>query len=162
MKDVDIYSAVFDVSHDSMVKAGKDFHFAKDTFMYSVSNDINTVDIYELSKYTDNSTFLQLAYLMLLKRLPDQRAIEHWQDRLELPYKEFQSLVIKSLINSQEHYNNCVRAYNNIYSNHNIYGGKISQIRSSGMNMPEKILKIYRKQPEFLKKLEKKIMGVKN
>lgn len=161
MKDIDIYSAIFDITNQNMKDAGKELGFSKDAFMYVTSNNPAIVDVFKLTKYTDNKTFLELAYLNFLKRRSDEKAISNWQGRFSLPSQEFQRLVVNSLIKSQEFHNTCVKAYNNIYSTNNMFGGNISQVKSIGMNMPEKMLKLYRSQPEFLKKLERKIMGIK-
>mgnify|MGYP001071770713 CR=1 FL=1 len=67
-----------------------------------------------------------------------------------------------SLINSEEYSRNYVKVYNNIYSQKNIFGGSLNRVQqaSGGLNVPEKLLRVYRKQPKFLRKLERRILGI--
>lgn len=162
MKDIDIYSKIFDITSDNMKNVNKSFNVSKEAYLHLSKDNPQSVDIFELYQEDDNALFLEKAYISFLKRLSDDTAYKNWSGRFSLPKQEFQRLLTITMINAPEFNNTQVRAYNNIYSQRNIFGGNIANVKkSTGMNMPEKLLKFYRNQPEFMKKIERKIMGVK-
>lgn len=162
MKDIDIYSKIFDITSDNMKNVNKSFNVSKEAYLHLSKDNPQSVDIFELYQENDNALFLEKAYISFLKRLSDDTAYKNWSGRFSLPKQEFQRLLTITMINAPEFNNAQVRAYNNIYSQRNIFGGNIANVKkSTGMNMPEKLLKFYRNQPEFMKKIERKIMGVK-
>lgn len=160
--NLSVYSDIFDVVEKNMQSAGGRFNVSRTAYLCTACNDAQKVDIYDLSHEEDNRLFLETAYIALLKRLVDERALTNWEGRLDIPKEEFQRLLTNSIMNSLEFSKVHIKVYNNIYSQRNAFGGKISSaVSSGGMSMPERLMKFYRKQPEFMKKLEKKIMGVK-
>ncbi|MDD6279100.1 MAG: hypothetical protein ACI4JE_04775 [Ruminococcus sp.] len=163
MTDAKIYSDIFDIVSENYKKTGGSFGVSKTAYLHLAADNPSDVDVYELSKENDNRVFLEKCYMSFLKRLADERAFESWTPRFELPKSEYQRLLVITMIGSAEYDRAQIRAYNNIYSQKNVYGGKLETISATtGMTMPDKLLKLYRKQPEFLKKIERKIAGIKN
>lgn len=161
MEEMDIYSAIFDITTQNMEDAEKHFHLPKEAFLFMVEDVPQSADIFKISKETENNIFLEKAYLTCLKRICDETAFQNWQKRFSLPRYEFQRVLIVSLLNSAEYNGKHVKAWNNIYSQRNIFGGNLTKAQpSGGLNIPEKLLKFYRKQPKFLRKIERKILGV--
>lgn len=162
MQDIDVYSKIFDITNQNMKDAGKSFNVSKSAYLHLSKDNPQSVDIFELSQEDDNAVFLEKAYISFLKRLSDDTAYKNWSGRFSLPKHEFQRLLTITMINAPEFNSTQVRAYNNIYSQRNMFGGNVAKVQqSNGLNMPEKLLKFYRKQPEFMKKIERKIMGIK-
>jgi hypothetical protein len=162
MKDLEIYSKIFDITSENMQKANHSFTVSKDAYLHLSADNPQSVDVFKLSEEDSNEKYLEKAYISFLKRLSDETAYKNWSGRFSLPKHEFQRLLTITMINATEFNNTQVRAYNNIYSQRNAFGGNVSNVqKSNGMNMPDKLLKFYRNQPEFMKKIERKIMGIK-
>ncbi len=162
MKDLDLYSAVFDITTQNMEEAGEEFHLPKEAFLFMAEDSPWKADIFQISKERENEVFLEKAYLACLKRFCDEGAFLNWQKKFSLPKQEFQRQLMISLINSEEYSRNYVKVYNHIYSQKNIFGGSLNRVQqaSGGLNVPERLLRVYRKQPKFLRKLERRILGM--
>ena len=161
MKDKDIYSSIYDIVDGNMKNAGQSLHTPKEVTLASAFAVPGKVDILKLSRERNNELFLRKAYQLMLCRPIDKAALKAWRSNYALPTEEFQQTVVYGLKNSEEFYINQVRIYNNIYSENNGYGGDISCIgRPAGITVPERMLKIYRKMPGFMKNAAKKIMGI--
>lgn len=162
MKDMDIYSALYDIVDENMNKAGQKFRISKKITLSTAAATPGKVDILKLSRERDNDTFVKKAFLLLLGRQIDGTALRQWKPQYKLPPEEFQHHVIATIKNSEEFFNTQVRMYNNIYSENTSFGGSISGIgRSAGITVPERMMKIYKKMPPFLKNAAKKILGVR-
>jgi len=161
MDDRAVYSALFELTSQNMENAGKEFRLSEKAFLFMTENPPQKADIFQISKEKENDIFLEECYLALLKRICDEGAYFSWKERFSLPWYEFQRRLTIALISSDEYSRNQVRAFNHIYSQRNIYGGNLSRIPTPAkLNIPEKLLRFYRKQPKFLRKMERKILGM--
>lgn len=162
MNDNKIYSDIFDIVSENYSNAGGKFSVSKTAYLHISNDDPSCVDVYALSRETDKRAFLEKCYISFLKRLADEHAFESWVPRFSLPDQEYKRLLVATMIGSAEYDRDQVRAYNNIYSARNVYGGQLETIDAAGkMGMPDKLMKLYRKQPEFLKKIARRIAGIK-
>ena len=161
MKDMQIYSSIYDIVEGNMNKSGQKLRTSKELVMSIVNIKPGTVDILKLSRERNNDTFLKKAYIMMLNRQIDKEALKAWKANYKLPPEEFQQAVVNSIKGSEEFFKNQVKMYNNIYSANNSFGGNISGMgRSAGITVPERLMKVYRKLPPFMKNAAKKIMGI--
>ena len=158
---MDIYELLYDITTDNMKQAGKEFPFSKNAYMYLKECEPNDVSVENLSRFEDNSDFLQIAYIAFLKRPVDEKAFENWKKSFNKPVEEFQRAVIRTLISSQEFKNVKVRVRDNIYSEHIETAATRMAAPQSPYTVPDKLIRIYRKQPQFIKNAIKKAMGVK-
>lgn len=159
MTDSDIYAAVYDTVSEHMQNAGGELACSKNTFLTWATAAPVEVDLLDLAGEEDNREFLDKAYLLLLRRMVDKDAVEHWEPRLEEPPREFQTNVVRTIINSPEFAPAHVRVRNNLYSTHAAYLGRP---RVGGpVAVPERLLRIYHKLPEPVKKAARKLMGVR-
>jgi hypothetical protein len=162
MKDIDIYSALYDITDENMTKAGKKLDTSRELVLSLAAIKPGTVDILKLSRERNNDTFLKKAYIFMLNRQVDPYAVKVWKSQYKLPPEEFQHNVVSTIKNSQEFFNNQVRMFNNIYSENTSFGGSLSGIgRSAGITVPERLMKVYRKMPPFVKNAAKKVLGVR-
>lgn len=162
-----IYSDIFDITKGNMNAAGMDFTISKEAYLkMSESHPVNA-DIYELSKEKNNRTFIEKAYVTLLKRYADERAFSSWERKINLPSEEFQQLCVPTIMNSPEFAGKNVDVYNNIYSPHNAYHGdlircnkflKMSKNADRKMKIYYSLKKIYDKFPEGIKKILRKLL----
>lgn len=155
-----IYSDIYDITCKNLENSGNKARFSKEAFEFAALCSPFETDILKLCETPENSVFLEKAYLAILQRPIDDIALENWQQRLSMPKHEFQQLVITSLLTSQEAVNCNVRIKNNIFP------ARVRRTISapqgvSSIPLPEKLLRIYRRQPEAFKKIVRKIMGVK-
>ena len=160
--DSDIYSALYDIVRENAEKAGSELEIDKDSYMYIAESELFSPDILKLSQEKDNGRFLRKAYIAFLSRPIDSRAEHGWNEYMGLPSDEFQSRTITTLKNSDEYFrsNNCIK--NNVHSDNNSYGGVFAGLRGgTGISVPDRLLRTYRRMPGFMKKTAKKIMGIK-
>lgn len=155
-----IYSDIYDITCKNLENFSQQPRFSKEIFEFAAICSPFETDILKLCETTENSVFLHKAYLAILQRPIDDTALENWEQRLSLPKYEFQQLVITSLVTSQESMNCRVKIKNNIFP------ARVKRTISapqgvSSIPLPEKLLRIYRRQPETFKKIVRKIMGVK-
>lgn len=160
----EIYSAIYDITEKNIKDAGSEFSVSKEAFAELCGIHPQNVDVFILSREESNRIFMEKAYIRLLKRLADARAYENWGGRFNLPPSEFQRLLISTIITSAEFSGKNVNAYNNIYSLHNQYKGRLSEskkmmsVRKSELYFKTygMLKKIYNKLPENIKKILKK------
>lgn len=161
-----IYSDIFEITKENLEQAGGSFSVSKEAFEELSVIHPQNADIFVLSKESDNKLFLEKSYIRLLKRLADDRAYENWSGRFSFPKAEFQRLLTMTLITSPEFARTDVNAYNNIYSSHNQYGGKLSESKNMlDVKTAERririynfLRKVYNRFPECIKKILRKLL----
>jgi hypothetical protein len=156
----DIYSGIFDIVTDELEKNDIKFKFSKQSYMYMTKCSPYNINVPDLFECADNRTFLETAYIAFLQRPVDDKAYENWSKRFSEPEDVFRNAVILTLVSSQEFANAVITVENNIYSTENMVNSGTASA-GSAVRWPEKLLRLYRKQPEFIKKAVKKSMGMK-
>ncbi|MGN0637335.1 MAG: CDP-glycerol glycerophosphotransferase family protein [Huintestinicola sp.] len=153
-----IYSRIFDITSSNMTAAGKAFSsFDKKVFMYAAVNRGDTVDISELCRCNDNREFMQLACEALLGRLPDETMESSLAAEMKLPCEQFQAMLIKKLMSSEEFRKRGIFVKNNIHASRNVGAG--SPPPSGNDPLRELIKKIYKLQPVSLQNFERRIVN---
>ena len=162
MKGIDIYSAIYDIVDENMKNAGEKLRISKELVLSTTTVKPGKVDILKLSRERNNETFVKKAYIFMLNRQIDGAALRAWKPQYKLPPEEFQRNVIATIKGSEEFFKNQVRIYNNIYSENTSFGGRLGNMgRAGGIPVSERLLKVYRKMPPFMKNAAKKVLGVK-
>lgn len=160
-----IYSNIFEITKENIEQAGGSFSVSKEAFEELSVIHPRDADIFLLSREQDNRLFLEKSYIRLLKRLADERAYENWTGRFSFPTAEFQRLLTMTLVTSPEFAGTDVNVYNNIYSTHNRYGGKLSEspdmldVKNAErrIRIYNFLRKLYNRLPERIKKLLRKL-----
>ncbi len=147
-----VYSGIYEVVTEKL----DNFRFSKESYLNMTENSPHEADVVKLLE-CDNCIFLECAYLMFLQRPIDEKAFEGWKEKFSMNENEFRNSVINTLINSQEFANASVTVKNNIYASNTINTPSARTV-SSAVQFPDKLLRIYRKQPEFVKKAIKHIV----
>lgn len=155
------YSQLFDIVSDELKKHDMEFKFSKESYMYMTKCSPDNINVLDLLECSDNRVFLETAYIAFLQRPIDDKAFENWQGRFSDPPHEFRTAVIETLTTSQEFANTMISVENNIYSSGITTNGNVPVAGGSAVKWPEKLLRFYRKQPEFIKKAVRKSMGMK-
>lgn len=151
-----IYADLYDITNRNMQKAGKNLMMKGDTFLFRQKNQENTFDV-SLCGDCDNESFLQMAYLGMLGRMPDSGAVQKWMEKAGLEKNVFRSLLLERLETSDEFMKRDIKIVNNIYnralSGNSLDAGKYSykmrKIRQKGYCL---IKKIYMMLPEKRRK----------
>jgi hypothetical protein len=151
-----VYSGIFDIVNQEL----QNFRFSKESYMFLTELSPFEADVLELMKCPDNRTFLECAYMAFLQRPIDTKAFDNWKDRFSMNEEEFRRAVINTLVSSQEFINAEVSVENNVFST-NTVSSPSAVSGSSAVRWPDRLLRIYRKQPEFVKKVVRKSMGIK-
>ncbi len=158
--DMDIYSGIFSIVTDELKKNNIDFRFSSDSCTYLAQCSPDEADLLDLMKCRNNRNFLETAYMAFLQRPVDEKAFNNWKEKFSMNENEFRSAVINTLITSQEFFNASVSVRNNIYASGNVLNLSVPA-GSSAVRWPDRLLRIYRRQPEFIKKAVRKSMGIK-
>lgn len=161
-----IYSSIYDITNENILLSGKEFAVPKEAFMELCIMHPQNADIYILSKEENNKLFMEKSYIRLLKRLADDRAYENWSGRFNMQCDEFQRLMTMTLVTSAEFAKTDVKAFNNFYSQHNQYGGRLSKSKMAidvkksefKIKMYNSLRKVYNKLPEGAKRFLRKTL----
>lgn len=158
-----IYSDLYDITSRNMQSAGKQLTMKKDTFMYKQKSAENVFDL-RLCGECDNESFLQMAYLGLLGRMPDPGAVNKWMEKAGLDSAEFRRQLTERIMSSEEFAKRNVQVINNVYNTALIsssrkvgrYDYKVRALRQKTYRL---IKKVYMRVPERGRKLIKRILG---
>lgn len=153
-----VYQDLYDITKNNIEKAGMDMAFSRDAFLYSTKRDLKYVNAFDMPQY-DNQSLLQVLYIAFFFRTPEENARINWGKLNDMPPRDFQEKVFKTLSSSQEFIKNGTIICNNMYCSPDI---KISAAISTASNINPYINKLYnyyRKLPLPLKKIIKLIVG---
>lgn len=162
-----IYSGIYDIAEENLAETGRKFSVSKESFLELSTVHPQNGNVFLLSKESNNKTFMEKVYIHLLKRFADASANRNWEGRFSLRSDEFQWLVITTLLKSAEFAGADVRAFDNIYSLHNEYKGRLSETEMAmdvkkaqrRMFIYNILRKIYNKFPECIKKILRKMLA---
>ena len=151
-----LYADLYDITNRNMQKAGKNLLMKRDTFLFKQKNQEDTFDV-SLCGNCDNESFLQMAYLGMLGRMPDPGAVQKWMEKAGLEKNVFRSKLLERLEASYEFARRDIKIVNNIYngalSSNSRDAGKYSyrtrKIRQKGYRL---IKKVYMMLPEKRRK----------
>lgn len=153
-----IYEQIFDISDANMKASGENFSHKKSAFLAYTELDPHKVDLIELfNTSAPNQEFLDIAYITLLNRPAEPEAFQNWKKYFSMPEKQFRSLVIRRIVNSREADVCHKRIYNDIFSKQKYTESK-SVLNSKAV---QKLMPVYRKMPDKMKSLIKKVAGGK-
>lgn len=155
-----IYSDLYDLVESNMQNSGLDMFFTKGAYMMTIELEPKEVDILKMIEL-NNEEFVQAAYVGLLRRVPDEKAVQQWGLKSNnCSKRKFQRMVINSLMKSDEFLYKGIIVRNNIYSE-NILQQQIvlSETNDSPNLYMIKLYKIYHKLPSIIKKLARFIVN---
>lgn len=126
---------------------------------YSKNNplEVNVSELYEM-KASSNVAFVKIAFIKLLNRPIDPKALESWEKKASLPEKEFRRLVISRLISSEEASASGKIYLDNIISDENVLENVVKQ---SSIFL-QAARKTYQKMPEPIKDAVRKMRGIES
>ncbi|MDD6086338.1 MAG: hypothetical protein PUB76_10320 [Oscillospiraceae bacterium] len=152
----DIYKKLYDAAKEKCGDHIEDFEIFD---VYSRNNplEVNVSELYEM-KASSNIAFLKIAFIKLLNRPIDQKALESWEKRASLPEKEFRKLVISRLISSEEATATGKIYLDNVISDENVLENVVKQ-SSVFLQVARKT---YQKMPEPVKDAVRKMRGIES
>lgn len=152
----DIYKKLYDAAKEKCGDHIEDFEIFD---VYSRNNplEVNVSELYEM-KASSNIAFLKIAFIKLLNRQIDQKALESWEKRASLPEKEFRKLVISRLISSEEATATGKIYLDNVISDENVLENVVKQ-SSVFLQVARKT---YQKMPEPVKDAVRKMRGIES
>lgn len=152
----DIYKKLYDAAKEKCGDHIEDFEIFD---VYSRNNplEVNVSELYEM-KASSNIAFLKIAFIKLLNRPIDQKALESWEKRASLPEKEFRKLVISRLISSEEASATGKIYLDNVISDENVLENVVKQ-SSVFLQVARKT---YQKMPEPVKDAVRKMRGIES
>lgn len=152
----DIYKKLYDAAKEKCGDHIEDFEIFD---VYSRNNplEVNVSELYEI-KASSNIAFLKIAFIKLLNRPIDQKALESWEKRASLPEKEFRKLVISRLISSEEATATGKIYLDNVISDENVLENVVKQ-SSVFLQVARKT---YQKMPEPVKDAVRKMRGIES
>lgn len=147
-----IYERLFEIADKNMQQSGRSFTCPKAAFLYYIKNDPCVTDVMELMETpASNEEFLDIAYIAVLNRTADDTAKSTWKAHMDMPEKEFRRFLIRGLVNSDE-----ARLTGRHISGYSRGSTGRKSLRQRSM---EKLLAVYRKMPESIKNIIRKVIG---
>lgn len=147
-----IYEGLFEIADKNMQQSGRSFTCPKAAFLYYIKNDPYETDVMSLMETpASNEEFLDIAYIAVLNRIADDTARSTWKVHMDMPEKEFRYLLIRGLVNSEE-----ARLTGRCTSG---YSGGSTGKRGFRQGLMEKLLASYRRMPEGIKNIIRKLIG---
>lgn len=110
-----IYEDLYDITSHNIQSTGNQLTMKRDTFLYKQRSQEGVFDI-SLCGECDNDSFLQIAYLGMLGRMPDLGAVSKWTKKISLEPTVFRSQLLECLVESEEFGGRDVEIVNNIYN----------------------------------------------
>lgn len=156
----EVYSSIYDITKKNLEASGNEMAFTKDTFLYSTRRDLKNIDAFDMTQY-DNESLLQVLYVALFFRTPEENARINWGKLKEMPRNEFQKKCFQTLTSSQEYLNNGTILYNNIYSVPSLKVNTIATQSTASSPYLEKLYRYYRNLPTPVKNMIKHLLGGK-
>lgn len=153
-----IYSKLYNISHENIKKNGQDFKIPKRIYLYNAEVDPTCLDILDLLEIeATNEEFIQILYLAVLNRVIDPKAYKSYSGIFNLSQKDFRKTAIKRITSSEEYIKKNKLVQNNIYGDTQNYVNIIPK--------PSLFFKLaynaYHKLPEPIKNIIRKARGVK-
>ncbi len=155
MNEKQVYEGIYDKVAGNLAAAGGVFEYGRNTFLCDVGGHPQRVSV---EKYLglSNLEFMEAVYVAALKRLPDRRTVEFWEEKQGLPREEFQREVLGCLANSSVAAINHICLADNPYFQYRrglrqralglLYGlTDKSNLREFGKKLPAPVQKIIRK-----------------
>ncbi len=138
-----------------MQAAGSEMPCSEEVFSLMTAASPDAVS-YPAMRTLSNPDFLEAAYMLLLGRPVDEPSREVWQGSIPLPQTEFQTLVLKTIVQSAEYRKHPVPLMGCPLT---LSDGEQQNLLISAQAMPERLVKMYQKLPRPMQKLAKKIAG---
>lgn len=146
---------IYRIADARMQAAGAQMPCTENVFAVTAAAAPDAVQYAELANL-ENPDFLAAAYLRLLGRPVDPEAEKIWQGSLNLPESEFQTQVLKTILQSPEYQKIRIPLLGCPLS---LSEGAQGNLLISAQAMPERLVRIYQKMPRPMQKLAKKIAG---
>ena len=159
MTDQELYATLCDTVENRMQTVGKTLGNNRTLWLELAECPPNHADALWLSHEENLNHFLQKTYLTMLQRPIDDGAFEQLtQKAAQQTPEDFYAGLVNGLKSSEEFaITRCV-LHNNLYADHAAYTA-VAASSFSRTCIPERLLRVYRKMPEPLKKAAKKILG---
>ena len=150
-----VYSDLYDMVEHKMQEHGCAMASTKDTFMTILHTDTSVLDGLQVENL-DNMAFLETAYVVLMKRLPDKQAKEYWGYFAgKYTQEKFRSELLGTLIDSKECIAKGGTFVNNViiprkamdWNNLNITDDGSGQQDPEKQSLEDRLYKVYPKLP---------------
>ncbi len=158
----EIYGKIYDITNNNMLENDMELEYSKDVFLFATECPVGECDVLDMCDL-DNMSFLEAAYVALFFRTADPSAYVNWKKCEDMYASDFRRKLLSSLAGSREFLEKGAVLKNNVYSNKaesNRACVEGSTGFSSANRAVNKLYRIYKKFPNPIKKLIKKILGV--
>ena len=154
--DDELARRIYGIASERMHAVQRELPCSEEVFSVLTAAKPDAVSYPAMAKLC-NPDFLDAAYLLLLGRPVDEPSRAAWNAQLSMPEKEFQTVVLQTIVCSAE------------YQKHRIplTGCPLKLAEDepqqnmliSAQAMPERLVRMYQKMPRFMQKCAKKIAG---
>lgn len=155
----DSYNWLLKIVDENMQQSGKTFKNQKAAFFYYLNNNPYKVDAMELIEMdVSDEEFINIAHIAFFDRLADEDTLLKYKGSFPCQSEEFRRKVIYDFKNSEEMKKNSKKVINYAYSKK--YVDKDIENISMKQSVMIRILPLYKKLPNGMKKCVRKIFGV--
>lgn len=153
-----VYARIYDITKNTLESVWKEMVFTKEAFLYSADCDLQYVNCFDLVDY-DNETLLQVLYIALFYRTPEQGARVSWGKLAGMPQKDFQKKCFQVLSSSAEYLRSRTVVGNNIFTDASVQIAAASAQTNQANPYVERMYSCYRRLPMPLKNAAKRLLG---
>lgn len=153
-EEKEIYGKLYDITSRNYDTQYGSLEGTRQNFLISVQMEANAADLGLLDEVPAES-FLEAAFVSILKRLPEAEVRTEWEKRRQtMPEEEYKKQIISTLVNCGE------RAEKGISVSNNIFTPVQQQVWTTGSPQGgypqvDKLYKIYMKLPKWARKMAK-------
>lgn len=111
VEEKSIYEKLYDVMYRNVEQAGAKFAPTKEHFLMMAELEPQRTNM-EIFRDVSKEEIVQIAYLAILRRFPDEGAIQYWKQPELVQREDYNKIVIKSVANSIERSMKGIELYN--------------------------------------------------
>lgn len=160
----EIYGRIYDITSRNMIENDMELEYSKEAFLFATECPVGECDVLSMCEL-DNMSFLEAAYVALFFRTADPGAYINWNKFENMYTSDFRRKLLNHLAGSREFSEKGVALKNNIYSSkaelNRVYAEESAGFASANKAV-NKLYRIYKKFPSPIKKLIRKILGVRD
>lgn len=156
MEDKSVYAGIYDIVSENLNMAGMAFEYRKSTFLCDVEAHPQDVCVTRF-RHLSNPEFMEAVYVAALKRLPDERTVDFWAGKYDMPKEAFRKEVLRCIAASS------VVAVNHVHLRENPYFEQEEGLRYKALGMlygltdKSSLRELGKKLPMPLQKIIRKI-----
>lgn len=150
-----VYGKLYDIVDKNIAKTNGNMVASKEVFLLDAELEPQKTNM-ELLKHVTPRDIVHASYVAILRRMPDQAALQYWTSTQMLKRKDYCKVVIRSLVDSVERTMKGIELYN--LQALGIKQSKLEKIKQLMAPFMNWLYRIYRLLPKSWKTVIRKVL----